>query len=161
MVKFRASPSQDLKQRSSNRRVLPLLWGLQGKRSCGLPPRVQASVEGTPSMAVVVQLLSHVWLFAIPWPAALQTSLSFTISWSLLKLMSIELMVPSNHLILCHLLLFMPSIVPSIRVLSNELALHIRWSKYWSLSFSFSTSPSNQYSVLISFRIDWFDLLAV
>ena len=103
----------------------------------------------------VVQLLSHVQLFATPWTAALQASLSFTISWSLLKLMSIELVMPSNRLILCHPLLF-PSVFPSIRVFSIELALRIRWPKYWS--FSFSISPSNEYSGLISLRIALFDL---
>ena len=91
-----------------------------------------------------------------PWTAAHQTSLSITNSWSLLKLMSIESVMPSNHLILCHPLLLLPSIFPSIRVFSNELALQIRWPKYWS--FSFSISPSNENSRLISFRIDWFDL---
>ena len=108
---------------------------------------------------VAVQLLSHVWLFVTPWTAARQTSLSFTISQSLLKLMSVELVMPSNHLILCHPLLLLPSVFPNIRVFSNELALRIRWPKYWS--FSFSISPSNDYSGLISFRIDGFDLLAV
>ena len=95
------------------------------------------------------------------WPHGLakQASLSFTISRSLLKLMSSESVMPSNHLILCHLLLLLPSIFPSIRVFSNESVLCIRWPKYWS--FSFSISPSNEYSGLISFRIDWFDLLAV
>ena len=107
----------------------------------------------------VVQLLSCAWLFVTPWTAACQASLSFTISWSLLKLMSIESMMLSNHLILCCLLLLLPSIFPSIRVFSNESALHIRWPKDWS--FSFSMSPFNDYSGLISFRIDWFDLLAV
>ena len=108
---------------------------------------------------VVVQLLSCVQLFVTPWPAAHQASLSFTTSWSLLKLMSTELVMPSNHLILCCPLL-LSSIFPSIRVFSNELALyHIRWPKYWS--FSFSISLSNEYSGFISFRIDWFDLLAV
>ena len=96
---------------------------------------------------------------ATPWIAAYQASLSFTISWSLLKLMSIELVMLSNHLIFCHPLLLLPSIFPSIRVFSNESALHIRWPKYWSSSFS--TSPYKEYSGLISFRIDWFDLLAV
>ena len=91
--------------------------------------------------------------------AAPQTSLSFTISQSLLKLMSIVLMIPSNHLILCRPLLLLPSIFPSIMIFSNEPALYIKWPKYWS--FSFSISPSNEYSGLISFRIDWFDLLAV
>jgi len=106
-----------------------------------------------------VQSLNCVRLFAIPWTTARQASLSITNSWSLLKLMSIELVMPSNHLILCHPLLTMPSIFPSIRVFSTESALFIRWPKYWS--FSFSISPSNEYSGLISFRIDWFDLLAV
>ena len=94
-----------------------------------------------------------------PWTAACQTSLPFTLSQSFLKLMSIELMMPSNHLILHHPLLFYPSIIPRIRVFSNELALQIRWPKDWS--FSFSISPSNEYSGLNCFRIDWFDLLAV
>ena len=109
--------------------------------------------------AYVVQSLSHVRLFATPWTTAHQASLSFTLPQSLLKPMSIKLVMPSNHLILCHPLLLLPSIFPSIRVFSNELALHIRWPKYWS--FSFSISPSNEYSGLISFRINWFDLLAV
>ena len=103
-------------------------------------------------MWVVVQPLSRVCLFVTPWTAACQPSLSFTISWSLLKLMSVELVMPLNHLLLCHPLLLLPSIFPSIRVFSNELALHIRWPKYWS----FSISPSSEYSGLISFRIDWF-----
>jgi len=94
-----------------------------------------------------------------PWTAACQASLSFTNSCSLLKLISIKSMMSSNRLILCHPLLLLPSIFPSIRVFSNELALSIRWTKYWS--FSFNISPSNEYSELISFRIDWFDLLAV
>ena len=108
---------------------------------------------------VVVQLLSCVRLFVTPRTASHQASLSFTVSWSLLKLMSIVSMIPSNYLILCHRFLLLPSIFPSIRVFSNELALCIRWPKYWS--FSFSISPSNEYSGLISFRIDWFDLLTV
>ena len=94
-----------------------------------------------------------------PWTAAHQASLSITNSWSLLKLMSIELVTPFNHLILCHPLLLLHSIFPSIRVFSNESALHIRWPKYWS--FSFNISPSNEHSGLISFRMDWLDLLAV
>ena len=106
-----------------------------------------------------VQSLSCVQLFAIPWTAACQASLSITNSRSLLKLMSIESVMSSNHLIFCCPLLFPPSIFPSIRVFSNESVLHIRWLKYWS--FSFSISPSNEYSGLISFRIDWLDLLAV
>ena len=115
-------------------------------------------VSSTLTIAVV-QTLSHVWLFATPWTAAHQASLSFTISLSLLKLMSAESMMPSNHLVLRLLLLLLPSIFPSIRVFSNELALHIRWPKYWS--FSLSISPSTKYLELISFRIDWLDLLAV
>ena len=103
---------------------------------------------------IVVQSLSHVQIFAIPWTIACQASLSFTISWSLLKLMFDELVMPTNHLILCHPLLLLPSIVPSIRVFSTESVLRIRWPKYWS----FSISPSNEYSGLISYRIDWFDL---
>ena len=100
-----------------------------------------------------VQLLSRVQLFATPWTTARRASLS------LLKLMSIESVMPSNHLILCRLLLLLPSIFPSIRIFSNGWALHIRWPKYWS--FSFSISPSNEYSELIFFRMDWLDLLAV
>ena len=110
-------------------------------------------------LIVVVQSLSHVRLFVTPWTVAHQTSLPFTISWSLLKLMFIEWVMPSNHLILCRPLLLLPSIFPSIKVFSNESALHIRWPKYWS--FSFSISPYNGYSGLISFRMDWFDLCAV
>ena len=106
-----------------------------------------------------VQSLSHVWLFATPWTAAQQASLSITNSQNLLKLMSIELVMPSNHLILCHPLPLPPSIFPRIRVFSNESALRMRWPKYWS--FSFSISPSNEYSGLISFRMDWLDLLTV
>jgi len=106
-----------------------------------------------------VQLLSHVQLFATPWTAAQQASQSITKSQILLKLMSIESVIPSNHLILCHPLLLPPSIVPSIKVFSNESVLRIRWPKYWS--FSFSISPSKEYSRLIFFRIDWLDLLAV
>ena len=106
-----------------------------------------------------VQSLSCVQLIVTPWTAAHHASLSITNSQGLLKLMSIELVVPSNHLILCCPLLLLPSIFPSIRVFSNESALPIKWPKYWS--FSFSISPSNEYSGLISFRIDWLDLLAV
>ena len=111
------------------------------------------------SVVVVVQSLSRAWLFVTPWTAAPQASLYFTISRRLLKLMSGELVTASNYLILCCSLLFLPSIFPSIRVFSNELALHIKWPKYWN--FSFSISSFNEYSALISFRIDWFDLLAV
>ena len=105
------------------------------------------------------QLLSRVRLFVTPWTAACQASLSITNSQSLLKLMSIESVMPSNHLILCRPLLLPPSLFPSIRVFSNEPVLHIRWPKYWS--FSFNISPSNEYSGLISLRMDWLDLLAV
>ena len=109
--------------------------------------------------AVVAQSLSRVSLFVTPWTTACQASLSFTISRSLLNLMYIESVMPSSHLILCHPPLLLPSIFPSIRVFSNESALHIRWPKYWR--YTFIISPSNEYSQLISFRIDWFDLLAV
>ena len=109
-------------------------------------------------VCVSVQLLSHVQLFATPWTAAHQASLSITSSWSLLKLMSNATVMPSNHLILCHTLLLPPSIFPNSRVISNESVFRIRWPKYWS--FSFNISPSNEYSGLISFRMDWLDLLA-
>ena len=108
---------------------------------------------------VAVQSLSRVWLFATPWTAARQASPSITDSRSLLKLMSIESVMPSNYLIFCHSLFHLPSIFPSIRVFSNESVLQIRWLKYWG--FSFSISPSNEYSGLISFRTDRLDLLAV
>ena len=106
-----------------------------------------------------VQCLSRVWLFAIPWMAAHQASLSITNSRSLLKLTSIESVMASNHLILCHPLLLLPSILPSIRVFYNESVLCITWPKYWSISFNIS--PADEYSGLISFRMDWLDLLAV
>ena len=106
-----------------------------------------------------VQSLSHDWLFVTPWTAACQPSLSITISWSLLKLMSTESVIPSNHLILYCPLLLLPSIFPSFRVFSNESVLPIRWPKYWS--FSLNISPSNEYSGLFYFRMDWLDLLAV
>ena len=108
---------------------------------------------------VVVRLLSCVQLFAIPWIRTYQASLFFTISWSLLKLMSFELMMPFNPIILCSPLLLLPSVFSSMRVFSNDSTLPIRWPKYWS--FSFSISLSNEYSWLVSFMIDWFDLLAV
>ena len=107
----------------------------------------------------LVQLLSHVQLFVTPWTATHQASLSITNSQSLLKLMSIASVMPSNHLILCCPLLLLPSIFPRIRVFSNKPVFHIRWPKYWS--FRFSISPSNEYSGLISFRMDWLDLFAV
>ena len=124
-----------------------------------MPHGQKTRTQTTRSSVVVVQSLSHVQLFVTPWTAAGQASLSITISRSLFKLMPIELMIPSNHLIFCHLLLLLLSISGSIRVFSNELALQIRWPKSWS--FSFSISPSSEYSALISFRIDRFDLLAV
>ena len=108
---------------------------------------------------VGIQSLSHVQLFVIPWILAVQASLSFTISWSLFKLTSIDSVMPSNHLILCYPLRLLPPIFPSIRIFTNESALCIMWQKYWS--FSFRISPSNEYLGLISFRIDWFDLLIV
>ena len=108
---------------------------------------------------VVVQSPSRVRLFATPWTAARQASLSITISLSFLKLMPTESVIPSNHLILCHPFFLLPSIFPSIRVFSNESVLRIRWPKYQN--FSFSISPSNEYSGLISFRMDWFDPLAI
>ena len=106
-----------------------------------------------------VQSLSHVRFFATSWTAARQASLSITNSQSWLKLMSIKLVMPSNHLILCCLLLLLPSIFPSIKIFSNESALRIRWPKFWT--FSFSISPSNEYSGLISLRMDWLDIFAV
>ena len=106
-----------------------------------------------------VQLLSHVWLFATPWTTACQASLSIPNSQSLPKLMSIESVIPSSHLILCRPLLLLPSIFPSIRVFSNQSALRIRWPEYWS--FSFNISPSSEHPGLISFKMDWLDLLAV
>ena len=119
------------------------------------PPPCLLNIRSTPEETVVVQSLSHVLLFATPWTAACQALLSSTISQSLPKFTSTELVMPSSHLILCRPLLLLPSIFPSIRVFSSESALCIRWPKYWS----FSISPYNEYSEFISFRIDWFDLL--
>ena len=107
----------------------------------------------------VVQSLSNVRLFATPWTAACHISLSFPISWSLLKIMSIGSVMPSKYIIFCHHFSLIPSIFPNIRVFSNESALLMKWPKYWS--FSFSINPSKEYSGLMSFRMDWFDLLAV
>ena len=124
-----------------------------------LEPIIQSislGYKGDADAVVVVWSLSRVRLFDTPWTAARQASLSFTLSQSLLKFMSIESVMPSNHLILCHPLLLLPSVFPSIRVFSSESALHIRWPKYWS--FSFSIRSSNEYSGLISFRMDWLDL---
>ena len=119
----------------------------------------QAIKQKAVKQSAAVQSLSCVWLFATPWIAAHQAPLSITISWGSLRLVSIQSVMPSNHFIFCHPLLLLPSIFPRIGVFSNELALHIRWLKYWS--FSFNIGPSNKYSGLISFRMDWFDLLAV
>ena len=121
----------------------------------GSPVLAHGSFTTAPSVAAV-QSLTHVWFFLTPWTAVHQPSLSFTISQSLLKLMSIELVMPSNHLILCHPLPLLPSIFPSIIVFSNESLLCISWPEDWS--FGLSISPSYEYSVLISFRMDWFDL---
>ena len=121
--------------------------------------RKSITIDPTDAQFSSVQLLSHVRLFATPWTAACQASLPIINSQSLLKLMSPESMMPYNHLIHCHPLLIPPSIFPSISVFSNESVLHIRWPKYWS--FSFNISPYNEYSGLISFRMDWLDLRAV
>ena len=126
------------------------------KSYCKRQPLVLCFLFCFPGLLVVVQSLSHVGLFVTPWTAPRQASLSFTISQSMLRLLSVESVMPSSHLILCRPLL-LPSIFPSIRVFSNESALHLRWPE----SCSFSFSPSNEYTGLISFRIDWFDLLAV
>ena len=125
------------------------MWHAWHSKETKVDERVQLSV----------QLLSHVWLLVTAWTAAHQTSLSITNSRRLLKLLSIASVMPSNHLILCHPFLLLSSIFPSIRIFSNESVLCIRWPKYWS--FSFSISPSKEYSGLISFRIDWLDLFAV
>ena len=132
-----------------------------------IPYRINTSRKGKvlqdqileQSNFVVVQSLNHVRLFATPWTAAHQASLSVTIFWSLLKIMSIESVMPSNYLTLCCPLLLLPSIFPQIRVFPNESTHYIRWPKYWS--FSLSISPSNEYSGLLSFRVNWFDILAV
>ena len=146
-----------------------LLWGESGQTEYGTQLHTGRNIKVLVTLQLLspwlgswvftssyASLLSHVQLFATPWSATCQASLSFTISWSLLKLKSIESVMPSNHLILCCLLL-LPSIFPSIRIISNESTLHIRWPKYWS--FSLGINPSNEYSGLISFRIDGFDLL--
>ena len=120
---------------------------------------LKAQMMESSSLTSSVQPLSRVWLFATPWAAAHQVPLSITNSRSLPKLMSIESVMPYNHVILCHPLLLLPSIFPNIRFFSNESALHIRWPKYWS--FSFNISPSNEHPGLTSFRMDWLNLLAV
>ena len=142
------------------------VWGrfARSKTRCSVKFEVQIHkndlVQVGPKWCISsVQSLSCVQLFVTPWTAARQASLSITNSQSLLKLMSIELGMPSNHLTLCRPLLLPPSVFPSIRVFSSESVLHIRWPKYWS--FSFSISPSNEYSGLISFRVDWLDLPSV
>ena len=133
-----------------------ILYCLSHQRSsCGI---IGGERKDSPIQFSSVQLLSCVWLFATPRTAACQASLSTTNSQSLPKFRSIEFVMPSNHLILCCPLLLLPSIFPSIRVFSNELVLCIRWPKYWS--FTFSISPSNEYSGLVSFRMEWMDLLA-
>ena len=136
-------------------------WCEHGAKTGGMRGLENRSLQGRELEAQFssVQSLSHVRLFATPWTTACQAPLSITNSWILLKLMSIELVMPSNHLILCHPLLLTSSIFPNIRVFSNESALRMRWPKYWS--FSFSISPSNEPSGLISLRMDWLDLLAV
>ena len=141
-----------------NSAVATGLFSFQPQRKA-MPKSVQTTTQLHLSQFSSVQPLSHVRFFVIPWIAALQASLSITNSPSLLKLISIESVMPSSQLILCHLLLPSPSIFPSIRAFSGESVLHIRWPKYWN--FSFSISPSNEYSGLISFRIDWLDLPAV
>ena len=123
------------------------------------PPGSSAHGISQARKLVVVQSLNCIWPFATPWNAADQASLSFTISQSLLKLISIELMMLPNHLILCCPLLLLPSVFPSIRIFSSEWTLHITWPEYWS--FSFNISPSNEHPGLISFRMDWLDLLAI
>ena len=135
-----------------------LLCLLSSALACGFLP-TSTTWEAPSIRYAVVQSLSHVQLFVTPWTAAHQASLSFTISQSLLKLISIESVMPSNHLVLYCPLLLLPSIFPRISIFSNELALCIRWPKYWN--FSFSISPSNEYSELISLMIDWFDLLVI
>ena len=165
--KFCLSPSHLSLKRSCSSSCLSLrvlVWCLSLPLQCRFQEdrdSVCFGYHGFPVWHImfVSQSLSCVLLFATPRTAAHQASLSFTISWYLLKLMSTELVMLSNHLVLCHPLLLLPSIFPSIRVFYSESALCIRWPKYWS--FSFSISPSSTYSGLISFRIDWFDLLAV
>ena len=138
---------------------LPPSSGILKKKHVLMSSTMQLELSLRSMPLIQFSSVAHSCLFATPWTGAHQASLSFTIFHSLLKLMSIESVMPSNHLVLCRPLLLLPSIFPSIRVFSNESALHIRWPKCWS--FSFSISPSNEYSGLISFRIDWLDLLAV
>ena len=133
-------------------------YGVSLKNRTDIWPRNPTAGHVTISVQIS-SVAGHVRLFVTPWSAVQHASVSVTNSWSLLKLMSIELVMPSNHLILCHPLLLPPSIIPSIRGCSDESVLLIKWPKHWS--FSFSISLSNEYSGLISFRMDWLDLLAV
>ena len=158
MFKWLWSKQLRTEMQMSSNKVRMTLHSFSTFFSCPMLKKMAVSVINT-YFPVSVQLLSRVRLFVTPWTAARQASLSITNSQSLLKLMSIESVMPSNHLILCRPLLLLPSVFPSIRVFSKESVLRIRWAKYWS--FSFSISPSNEYSVLISFRIDWFDGLVV
>ena len=135
------------------------IWSSYQKSFACLNPFSTISTQYSYILFSSVQLLSRVWLFATLWTLAHQTSLSITNSGTPPKPMSIESVIPSNHLMLCHPLLLLPSIFPSTRVLSNESVLHIRWPKYWS--FSFNISPSNEHPGLISFRMDWLAILAV
>ena len=149
--------------KQGQKRITKEVWtpavkkGDHGPETSAIKGEVRISLHAPNAGVVAVQSLSHVRLFATPWTAARQASLSFTISRNFLKFMSIALLMPSDYLVLCRLLFLLPSIFPSIRGFSNESALCIRWPKYWS----FSISPSNEYLGLISFRIDWFALLAV
>ena len=152
-------PGNNSKNQQEPRQPIFLLVENWGDRVFGTPNNFRTAIKIYDIQFSSVQPLSHVRLFATPWTAACQASLSITNSQSLLKLMSIESVMLSNHLILCHSLLLSPSIFPSIKVFINESVLHIRWPKYWT--YSFSISPSNEYSGLISFRMDWLDLLAV
>ena len=137
----------------------PCVWKIPWRRKwLPTPAFLSGDLRGQRSLSSA-QSLSRVRLYATPWTVACQASLSITSIWSLLKLMSIESVMPSNHLILCRPLLLLPSVFPGIRVFSNESVLCIRWPKYWS--FSFSISPSNEHSGLISFKMDWLDLFAV
>ena len=137
----------------------PLSSLLLGVFSCGPKLVYYSSNKILAPLFSSVQSLSHVWVFTTPWTVACQASLYITNSQSLPKLTCIESVMPSNHLILCHPLLLLPSVFPDIRIFSNESTLHIRWPKYWS--FSFNISPSNEHPGLISFRMDWLDLLEV
>ena len=149
---FHSWETQQLKQLT-----IKFIWMKKKKLAWAMKPKKKKK-EGRLAFSSV-QSLSHVQLFGTPWIAAPQASLSITKSWSSLKLMSIESVMPSRHLILCRPLLLLPAVPPSIRVFSNESTLHMRWSKYWS--FSFSISPSKEHPGLTSFRMDWLDLLAV